>query len=396
MLLSTLLSGNSITLDKRILSALSDAVSGVKSGARLSLTSIGRKLGEDATSTEKHCIKKIDRLLGNQRLHDSRTDFYQAIASHFSLHNYLPIIVDWSSVYDQSFVLLRASVAFKGRAFTLYEEVYPEGSMNGNAEHIRFLDNLKSMLPSHCTPIICTDAGFKIPWFKAVENLNWYWLARTRGTVKCQTDEQPQWAYVDSYHAQATSKAIELSGLILSKQHQWSCRGVLYKGTRPVKKNKKPAKRPNCNDYKQHSKGNKEPWFLVSNLPENEFSPSRLVNLYQRRMTIEKAFRDTKNEYYGLGLKRSRSQSIARLEILLLIALLAQWQLYIIGKAAEMQGYHRHFQANTLKNRRVLSYCFLAKRWLLTTRYEITEAMLHNAFLLLLQETQYSNKCGEP
>ncbi|WP_317618134.1 transposase [Marinomonas arctica] len=126
----------------------------------------------------------------------------------------------------------------------------------------------------------------------------------------------------------------------------------------------------------------------VSNLPKGEFPPLALVNIYKRRMTIEEAFRDTKNEYYGLGLKRSRSQSIERLQTLLLIALLAQWCLYVIGKAAEMQGYHRHFQSNTITTRRVLSYCYLAKRILKTSRYEITEKMLFEALDLLLLETK--------
>ena len=388
LLLSSLLPDNSISIDKRTYTALSDAVSSVKEGARLSLTAIGRKLGEDANVIEKYCIKRVDRLLGNIQLHQCRNQFYKTLASHFSSQEFLPIIVDWSSVYDFSFVLLRASVAFQGRAFTLYEEVHPEGAMNNHKRHVDFLNNLKQILPSDCTPIICTDAGFKVPWFKAIEQLDWYWLARTRGTVKCQTDKRPQWTLVDGYHHQATTKPMELSGLRLSKQQQWPCRGVLYKSPRPTKKKSKPVKRPNCNNYKKCSKANREPWFLVSNLPKGEFPPLALVNIYKRRMTIEEAFRDTKNEYYGLGLKRSRSQSIERLQTLLLIALLAQWCLYVIGKAAEMQGYHRHFQSNTITTRRVLSYCYLAKRILKTSRYEITERMLFEALDLLLLETK--------
>ena len=399
MLLSNLLSENSIALDKRIKKALSDTVSCVQRGAKLSLTAIGRTLGEQSPSTtEKHCIKRVDRLLKNEKLQQNRTQFYKTLTAYLTggIEGAMPIIVDWSSVYDQSFVLLRASVAFDGRAFTIYEEVHAEGAMNNHKIHVKFLQNLKQILPDECCPVIVTDAGFKVPWFKAIDKLNWYWLARTRGTVKCKTDDNSEWTLVDAYHSQAKTKPMALKGLVLSKQHKWSCRGVLYKTSHPPKKHKKPTKRPNCNSYKKYSKGNSEPWFLVSNLPEDEFSALALVNIYKRRMTIEEAFRDTKNEYYGLGLRRSRSQSIERLQALLLIALLAQWQLYVIGKAAELQGYHRHFQANTEKRRRVLSYCYLAKRILLNSSFAITNSMLQEAFELLIMETRCHLNCGDP
>ena len=85
----------------------------------------------------------------------------------------------------------------------------------------------------------------------------------------------------------------------------------------------------------KHAKSAKEPWFLVSNLPENKYRPHQLVNLYRRRMGIEESFRDCKNEYYGMGLKRSRSKNIERLQVILLIAMLALFYLLMIGRAAE-------------------------------------------------------------
>ncbi|SFD65862.1 hypothetical protein SAMN02745724_05149, partial [Pseudoalteromonas denitrificans DSM 6059] len=106
----------------------------------------------------------------------------------------------------------------------------------------------------------------------------------------------------------------------------------------------------------------------------------------KRRMTIEEAFRDTKNEYYGLGLKRSRSNNIERLQALLLIALIAQYTLYLIGKAAEILKYHYHFQANTIKKRRVLSYCYLGKRILTHKNYHIPECIIKKAQRSLINE----------
>jgi len=104
-------------------------------------------------------------------------------------------------------------------------------------------------------------------------------------------------------------------------------------------------------------------------------------------MSIEETFRDNKNEYYGLGLTRSRSRSVERLECILLIAMIAQIFLYVIGKAAEFAGYHKHFQANTRK-KRVLSYGFLALRVIQHSRvdFEITELMLKQALNKLIEE----------
>ena len=79
-------------------------------------------------------------------------------------------------------------------------------------------------------------------------------------------------------------------------------------------------------------------------------------------MTIEETFRDNKNEHYGLVLSRNRSVQIHRIENLLLVAALAQIALYIIGEIAESKELQRHFQANTIRKRRVLSYGYLALR----------------------------------
>jgi hypothetical protein len=388
MTLSTLNIIDPIKFDKRIKHSFIEAVDAVKHGARLSLTSIGRSLAQSNNSIEKYGIKRIDRLLGNQTLHQNRINIYQQLAIQFSNIKQLFIAIDWSSVYSSKFVMLRAAVAFKGRAFTLYEEVHPENTMGNSKIQSDFLKTLKHIIPKSCEPVIYTDAGFKVPWFKDVEALGWHWLARTRGLVKCITKELIDWQYTHDYHHLATSKPMELEGLLLGKRQKHSCRGVLFKGKKQVQKSNKKPKRPNCNDYKKHKKSSKEPWFLVSNLPKATFNAQNLVNIYKRRMTIEEAFRDTKNEYYGLGLKRSRSNHIERLQTLLLIALIAQYTLYVIGKAAEILKYHYDFQANTIKNRRVLSYCYLGKRILAHKNYHIPECIIKKAQRSLINEAK--------
>ena len=388
--LSNLFTLDSTVLDPRISRSLFDAAKSLVYGAKLSLTSLGRHVGSDANKSEKHSIKRVDRLLGNPRLHKVLPEYYKIIQALFISQKHPLIHVDWSTVYNYNFVMLRASISIQGRALTLYEEVHPEEGHAQPAVHKAFLCTLSQLLPSGCQPIICTDSGFKVPWFKEVERYGWYWLARTRGTVKCLLAGEKQWHYVNHYHARATGKAAELPPCLLSKCNRHPCRGVLFKGRNKQRHNlNRKGITTKDNSNKRHSKSAYEPWFLVSNLPEDEFCAHQLVVLFRRRMGIEESFRDSKNEYYGLGLKRSLSRCEKRLRVILLLAMMVQFYLYCVGKAAEDQGYHRDFQANTVTSRRVLSYGYLALRIHKHKRYHITYTMILASIEALKEETLY-------
>lgn len=389
-ILSDLFTLDSTTLDPRISKSLLSCVNSVAHGGELSLTSMGRKTGALNRCSEKHAIKRVDRLLKNQKLHDVRPKYYEMIASYFASIKHPLIHVDWSTVYNYDFVMLRASVSVDGRAITIYEEVHKEELHGSPKVQSDFLANLAKILPTHTTPIICTDAGFKVPWFKAVASYNWYWLARTRGTVKCLIGDDSHWLYVHKHHHRAKKKAVELPLVILSKKNKYQCRGVLFKGKDMQRKNlnrKGIVTKDNAN--KQYAKSAKEPWFLVSNLPADKYPPHQLVNFYRRRMGIEESFRDCKNEYYGMGLRRSRSRNCARLQIILLIAMLALFYLLMLGRASETEGFHKQFQANTTKRKRVLSYAFLGRRIIHHNEYNIGEALLISAFSALIEESFY-------
>lgn len=389
--LSDLFTLDSTILDPRISTSLLSCVNSVANGSELSLTAMGRNAGELNCSSEKHAIKRVDRLLKNTKLHNVRCEYYRMITSYFANIKHPLIHVDWSSVYNYNFVMLRAAVSVDGRAITIYEEVYPQEKHGSHTAHLTFLSNLAKILPAHVMPVICTDAGFKVPWFKAIESYNWYWLARTRGEVKCQLEGESDWLTVHQHHHKATKKASELPNVILSKSNKHPCRGVLFKGKNMQRKNlnRKGVVTKDSTNIK-HAKSAKEPWFLVSNLPKDKYVPHQLVNLYRRRMGIEESFRDCKNEYYGMGLRRSRSKNIERLQIILLIAMLAMFYLLMLGRAAETEGLQRHFQANTTKRKRVLSYVFLGRRIINHREYDISEELLISAFAALIEESFYA------
>jgi len=76
-------------------------------------------------------------------------------------------------------------------------------------------------------------------------------------------------------------------------------------------------------------------------------------------MQIEQTFRDIKNSQLGFSFEESKTYKPGRLEILLLIAMLAILAVMLLGMAGEQQNIQYTFQANTIRNRLVLSLFFL-------------------------------------
>ncbi|QIB08194.1 hypothetical protein GZ982_26855 [Pseudomonas fluorescens] len=72
-------------------------------------------------------------------------------------------------------------------------------------------------------------------------------------------------------------------------------------------------------------------------------------------MQIEEGFRDVKSEHLGLGLNLHRSHCPRRIEVLLLIATLANYLIFLTGLLARESKLEQRYQSNSLKDRRVLS-----------------------------------------
>ena len=98
-------------------------------------------------------------------------------------------------------------------------------------------------------------------------------------------------------------------------------------------------------------------------------------------MQIEETFRDLKSPQYSVGLRHCKSRCPRRLDILLLIAMLAEIVLWLIGIIANHLGWQRHFQANTIRHRPVLSVVRLGKEVRKRKNYKITEQHLHWAMI---------------
>lgn len=340
--------------------ALSVNVMAALHGEVLTVTHLGRAIRSEAK--EKHCIKRADRLLSNRRLQGERVEIYSVLTQQLIGTKQRPvIIVDWSDMDEcKRHFLLRASVPIEGRSLTLYEEVHTLKSKEKPAVHQRFLQQLQAMLPPECRPIMVSDAGFRTPWFKQVEALGWDWVGRIRNRHEVQLPGEAQWIPCKSLYGKATSTPKTLGRARLTESNPIDCQLVLYKGKPKGRVHlNRLGQRVRSSHSRKHEQAQREPWLLGTSLPESFKLAEKAVTLYALRMQIEEAFRDLKSTRFGLSLELHRTYQLERLQVLLLIATLALLVAWLIGKATEHTGQHRHFQANTVRDRVVLSTIFL-------------------------------------
>lgn len=373
--------------------AVLKVVWGLVEGGKAVLTEIGRHVR--AGRYEKHGIKCADRLIGNAALHSERIRIYTALARWLLGRTERPwIIVDWSDVeLGHRYLMLKAAVPVGGRAVTVYEEVHPLKRYNNPKTHQRFLERLNAVVPGNCRPIIITDAGFRGPWFDSVAALGWDWIGRVRNEVKYRMEGSETWKYTRSMYYRATGRPISIGRVWLSHKRPYSCQLYLYKALKrgPGRPRKALRAVPNAQRARQHAR---EPWLLATSLPINSWSARRVVSAYEKRMQIEETFRDLKSHRWGFGLQYARSRSVERLENLLLLTTLALLARWLAGLAAKADDLTRHFQANTVRGKAVLSVIFLGRRILKSTRTVLRKQAIHDAMralpLLIHEHSQHA------
>jgi hypothetical protein len=113
----------------------------------------------------------------------------------------------------------------------------------------------------------------------------------------------------------------------------------------------------NTTDIKSSSAA-REPWLLATSL---SCGCRAVLRAYALRMQIEQSFRDAKSHRHGWALRHAHSKDPKRLAVLLLIGSLAAVVVQLVGRAAAQCGLQRHFQANTITHRRVLSLFVLGR-----------------------------------
>ena len=368
--------------------SLTSIVQSACEGSPLTITALGR--GISGKAVEKHRIKRADRLLSNTRLQKELPLIYKTLTRLLVASLPRPVIlVDWSDL-DASgrHFLLRASLAFKGRSMTLYEEVHTRDTKEKPLTHERFLGVLRDILPTECTPVIVSDAGFRVPWFRQVQQLGWDYLGRVRhSTMYC--NDEIDWDYTKSLYAQATRTPRVLADVTLARSNPLFTTLVLYKqpaqGRHSLNRKGEPRR---SKTSLTAARGADEPWLLATSLSAGSKAKAiAVLQCYKSRMQIEEGFRDQKSIRFGLGLSLQNTSIRARLAVLVMIGTLACMYLYLLGLMGQHAGLTRQYQANTEKRRNVLSCFFLGRRILKTGCHRIPIACWREALHEFRQHT---------
>ncbi len=315
-------------------------------GRRLTLMDVARSW--PGAERVRAPLKALDRLLGNRHLHAEREPLYQAM-THWLIRSRQPIIViDWSDLkQDRSWHVLRAAIPVGGRTLPILDMVFPGGQQGSPGAEKKFLRRLAHVLPDDVCPILVTDAGFRGPWFRAVEAMGWLWLGRVRSTTQlkpCEVPDEPsQWVSCKAMYELATQMPRDFGPMQIARSKPLTAHVVLHaKSPRGRKhRNRQGVPARNSNSHK-NAQREREPWLLVAS-PNLTLNARQLVALYARRMQIELSFRDLKSHRYGQAFEDSLTRKGPRIEVLLLLSALAAFATWLVGMACEVSGIDQWF-----------------------------------------------------
>jgi hypothetical protein len=270
------------------------AVEAVIHGRRLTLIDLARSW--PGAERIRAPLKALDRLLGNGHLHAEREHIYKAMCRWLVRSKQPIIVIDWSDLKeDRSWHLLRAAIPVGGRSLPVLDMVFPGGKQGSPKAEKLFLKRLAQVLPDDVCPILVTDAGFRGPWFRAVEAMGWQWLGRLRNTTYLKPadvpDEPAQWVSCKAMYALATRMPRDFGAMEVARSHPLTARVVLHakppKGRKHRNRQGVPARNSNS---RKNAQRESEPWLLVAS-PSLTLSARQLITLYGRRMQIELSFR---------------------------------------------------------------------------------------------------------
>jgi hypothetical protein len=331
-------------MHKRRSEVLVKAADALVRGRRLTLMDLARSW--PGAERVRAPLKRLDRLLSNAHVHEARESVYRAMARWLVRDKHPVIVVDWADLKaDRSCHLLRAAIPVGGRSLTVLDMVFPDGQQGTPSAERHFLQRLAQVLPRGVHPILVTDAGFRAPWFRAVEAMGWRWVGRLRHRTLVKPVEVPdeidQWVPCKDLYRLATRGTHDLGPMHAVHNAPLACHMVLHaqrsKGRKELNHQGKPVR---SKYSRQHARREAEPWLLMAS-PELSLTARQIVKVYSRRMQIELAFRDLKSHRYGQGFEDSLTRKEKRIEVLLLLSAMAAFASWIVGIACESTGIDR-------------------------------------------------------
>lgn len=341
--------------------AVTDAALAVLRCGSVVSASVGRSIATN--TTDKHGIKRVDRLLGNVKLHLGLAQVYRRLAEHaVGTATHPVVLVDWTQIGRDKCVL-KAVLALRGRGVPLYAEAHPLTVQGRPNVHRRFLRRLATMLPAGCVPVLVTDAGFKQPWTKAVAAMGWDFLTRVRGRTRVrESADSPWFTAKDCARHSTAGVVVDMPAAEINVHDPVPCRVLLWDG-RSKRARKRPTESGRRIRKRRAVRAAHEPWLLATSLASDA---ADVVSVYALRMQVEQSLRDDKTHAWGWHLAKVGTRTCVRLDVQLLLIALTTMIALLAGIAAEQANLASRYQANTERRRRVLSLVALGRRVLAT------------------------------
>lgn len=282
------------------LASLKDGVAGVAESGSLGIHAIGRGLAAVRGLVDKHAVKQVDRLLGNEKID---TEAFQAVWTARCIAGLSDIFValDWTEFDTDGHSMLVLSLqTSNGRATPLVWKTVPKAELKGqrNQHEDDLLVRFRGIVPRTVQATVVADRGFadqKLYHF-LVEELGLHFIIRFRGIVhveNAQGERRPAKAWLS-----ASGRLRTLRDASLTADRAPVAMVVLV-----------------------HERGMKEPWCLATS--RADLSGAAVKKRYGRRFTCEEAFRDIKDLRFGLGMKWQKVTKTERRDRLMLLAVLA-------------------------------------------------------------------------
>lgn len=328
--------------------SLAHAVVGAMHSDALSIHALGRGLANVQESSAKHAIKRVDRLLGNQRLTPDRA-FNGWVPWVIGARKEIVVAIDWTEYADDEHHRVAIHlVTDHGRATPLvWKTVRAEDLKTRRSEYESdVLRALRDAVPPKVRVTVLGDRAFgDSSLYEYCDTvLKFDYIFRFR---ECILVDHPN---VDGAKARDW---IPTDGT--ARRVDDAC--VTHKRYR--------LKAVVC----VHAKDMKEAWCLATSRSDDA---NTIVQLYGRRFTIEEAFRDEKDGHFGVGFLHTTIGAPLRRDRMLLVHAIATTLLTLLGRAGENALAYKELKANT-SPRRQHSLFFQGREYLkgvVAHRYE--------------------------
>lgn len=307
--------------------SLANGVTGVMTGAVMSLHAIGQAYAKVAHIRPKSGVKQVDRLVGNEGI---KIETVEAAWAAYIVGERKEIVValDWTEFDDDNHATLAAyRMTSHGRATPLMWRTVTKSSLKDHRNEYEYdlIDRLHAALRKDVRITLLADRGFgDQKLYRFLEVLGWDFIIRFRGNIAVENadgETRPAREWVA-----ATGRATKLADARVTRDRASVGAVVVV-----------------------HAKHMKEAWCLATSL--NEHPAAEIVKLYSKRFTIEETFRDTKDIRFGMGLSATHIRDADRRDRLLLLVAMAHTLLTLLGAASEATGMDRWLKVNTVKHR---------------------------------------------